>query len=411
MKQDARINAAMDYFLKDDQIATQPQPEIPSTAMNPRKRKASTPNGPRRSGRKTTTVDRPGFVSNILSDDYSSDRSPDAPLEQSIERDEEANQDCSLGRHRQEDTRTSRNVDTDMTDTSLSVRKAQKVPMHPTAKITKLPIPKAGKRKISSASNTRGSENTSSGLAEASTRGIPPPGLKVWTLKTPWKVPSTKAQSKPLGKNLPASASARTPPDRDEDGIAKGSLAFLGGDNSSTHLSYPLTPTNKTSRLPLSTPAAPAIPTPTSLPPPPASSTLRAPTATLQLHAPLKNFQIWVVTHSPTRTEERLRGINFAEMSLSSFLFSIAKLTSRPLDEICDMKLTLEMQSLITKDAVWRGQDEIWEEIKETFVERLNLRREGEKCKMVVEPSWENKNENDVKAANISEGEEGLYDA
>ena len=86
-------------------------------------------------------------------------------------------------------------------------------------------------------------------------------------------------------------------------------------------------------------------------------------------------------------------------------------MTSRPLDEICDMKLTLEMQSLITKDAVWRGQDEIWEEIKETFVERLNLRREGEKCKMVVESSWENKNENDVKAANISEGEEGLYDA
>lgn len=399
----------MDYFLTDDQIATQSRHELPPTTINPRKRKAPIPNGPRRSARKTNTVDRPGFVSNVLSDDNFSDQSPVAPLEQSIERNEEVNQECLLETIRPGDTMASRKVDTDLSEASPSVKMARKIPMPPITKSTKPLVSKPGKRKPSSPSVTRESVVNSSGFIGDSPTGVSPPGRKVLNFKAPWNMPSTKAQSKPLGKSLSAVIHAMTPPNQDADSTNRGSSNSHGGEDSSPHRSPPRTPMNESSRLRPLTPAIQGIFTPTSLPHPSASDILQTPISTLK--SPLNNFQTWVVTSSSIRTEERLRGVHFAEMSLSSFLSGIAKLTGRPVDGICKMKLTLEMQCLITIDTVWRGQDEVWTEIKETFAEKLSLRRRGEKCKMVVEPSWEETNGSDVKAANISEGEDGLYDA
>ncbi|PVH76069.1 hypothetical protein DL98DRAFT_657767 [Cadophora sp. DSE1049] len=410
---DDRIRNAIDYLSKDDQIVAQTQPETPPSGINTRKRKAPSSDGPRRSGRKPKEIKRPEFIPPDDIEDLTSDRSSSGSLEQSIERDEQVDGELSWEMELPSNTSTNRNIDSDMVDASPLERRLHKgttAPMSPSAKKTTIPLSKEKTHApLSSTSKASAKAKISSTIL---TRKAPPVGHKILKLNMPWKMPSTKAQSKPPREKLPAEVRPKTPPIQEEGNATGEPFASNGGSDSFPNRFQPPNPTSEPCQLPPLPPAAEVITTPTSLPHPPAAYIASAPTSTSL--SSLTGVQIWVVTYSPKRTEEWLHGVQLAGTSLPSFLASIAGLSDRSVDDIDKIKLTLEMPMLNTKVTVRRGQDKIWESTKRTFAERLGLQcgeQSLEKCMIFVEPLWEEGKAGDWKEVDGGAGEGGLYDA
>ncbi|KAH7395643.1 hypothetical protein BKA64DRAFT_745836 [Cadophora sp. MPI-SDFR-AT-0126] len=399
------IRDAMDFLSKDDQMVAQILPEITPSGSNTRKRKAPGSEPPRRSGRKPKEPQRPEFVSPDKIEDLDSNESSDEFLEQSIERDEDVDAELSREMEHLSNTSTNQNMDSYMVGVSPSERRLHKAPVAPmstSAKKTKKSL--LNKRTRASFSST--SRSSAKSKTNSTIQG-PLVGHKVTKLNMPSKMPSIKAQSKPLTDKLPANVQSRTPLIRDENNATDDLLTFSGGGGSSPNRSQPPNPTIEPSQPPPLPPAAQVMTTPTSLPLPPAADIASGSMSTPP--SSLTAVQIWVVTYSPKRTEEWLHGVQLAGTSLPSFLTNIADLSERSVDEIGKMKLSLEMPTLNTKVTVCRGQDAIWERTKETFAERLSLQRGEqslERCKIFVEPVWV-----DGKAeVDDGEGEDGLYD-
>ncbi|KAK0101580.1 hypothetical protein ONS95_006744 [Cadophora gregata] len=410
---DADIRDAMEYLSRDDHVLVPCRPETPPSEVNTRKRKAPTSDGPRRSLRKRNTVQ---YNVGNESSSRSSDGSSRESLEPSIERHEDSSQDSVVEIICPGDTVATRNMTSEMFHALPSIIISQKAPRTstsvPTAKGTKTSIPNERMPGPSCSPNAKGRGKTMSRSADTPSTNSPAPGRKVLKLKMPLQMPSIKAVSKPLGKKVPAARRLQTPPTRATGNIIRGSFASPGGNITSLHHSPPLSPTIEPFHPPPLTPAARSMPTPTSLPRPPAADIVPVSMSTFEFSAP--EVRIWVVEFSPKCSEEWLQGVRLAGISLWNFLTSIAELLGRSVDDIQKIKMTLEMPMLNTKITVKKGQEDVWEDAKNIFAERLSLQGgDGrlDTCRISVEPVWEERKVDVWEDVDDGEGGDGLYDA
>lgn len=130
----------------------------------------------------------------------------------------------------------------------------------------------------------------------------------------------------------------------------------------------------------LTRPTLTLTPTPT-----PTSISTSAPIPPSKPQVPL-----WVITHTPRYTEELWDTGRLSGHSLSTFLDSLSSLTSRPVESIERIKLTLRTPVSDTKITVGREAEESWGAAMKGFRERLRVMRgvvEG--CLIFIEPVWE----------------------
>ncbi|KAH7369997.1 hypothetical protein BKA65DRAFT_487502 [Rhexocercosporidium sp. MPI-PUGE-AT-0058] len=394
---DIDIRNAYEFLSKNDtaDLPSPPQPEAPSSETNTRKRKAQVDQ--RRSNRKRVPLNNPNCVPDeVLDELLETSESERAALKESIERD----QDCGRETSQENRVSSSGNIETHTAPLTRDSFKAPAAPMVCSSTTSKTPLSKPKVTKPPSP-GLKVSGKTSSASNNAPTRKQPSiAGKKILKLN----VPSIKAQSKSLGKKLPAALRGRESPNQNIEMSSGSSLASIDS-------SLPSLPTKTTPPLP---PPPPSRNTNAQriLPPPPplqhpktsspetaTSALILSPTPSplppsLPLPRPRPQIPLWVITYTPRYTEELWDTGRLSNTTLSSFLDSLSVLISRPAESIDKIKLTLRTPLSDTKiNIVVEGEgqgEESWVAAMKAFRERLRgLRGRVEGCCILIEPVWE----------------------
>ncbi|PVH76070.1 hypothetical protein DL98DRAFT_642396 [Cadophora sp. DSE1049] len=205
---DEFIRRPFDVLCADDQPPPPPptQPEPTPSTSNPRKRKKQSIVEPRRSGRKPVPTYMPGVISNP--DDYDaafesgSTSSNSEPLAETTEMDYTFERDSSVEIMNVSDRNVNPDGAADGASSSGSATrkpfKAPTAPMMPAPAKPKTPVSKQKAPKPASSSKTP--EKHKSATADIPTGKTPAARSKIVKLN----VPSTKAQAKPLGREVEA---------------------------------------------------------------------------------------------------------------------------------------------------------------------------------------------------------------